>query len=145
MKTPSNPISRLLRRITVEESGCWTCSYKLNAYGYATVKVYGKTVTAHRLMFEAAKGSITSGLLVRHSCDNRRCVNPKHLVLGTDATNMKDAAVKNRMAHKLDLPDISEIRRLNIEGFSQVDLGKMFGLHQGTVSKIINRKRRQHV
>jgi HNH endonuclease len=141
----NNPIGRLLSRIKVEESGCWICTYTTNTHGYAQVSVFGQTIGAHRLMFEAAKGSIPSGLLVMHTCDNRRCVNPKHLILGTNDANMRDGAIKNRFVHKLELPEIAEIRRLNFEGLKQVQIGKMFRLNQGTISKIVNRKRRQHV
>lgn len=126
-------------------NGCWEWNKYLNSDGYAHFKWRGKTIAAHRCAWELTNGSIPKGMLVLHHCDVRHCINPEHLFLGTDADNMKDAAVKNRLIHKLALLDISEIRRLYIEGFRQIEIAKMFSICQGHVSKIISRKRRQYV
>lgn len=51
-----------------------------------------KTVSAHRLSYEVHKGAIPSGMMVRHTCDNKLCVAPDHLILGTAKDNAADAA-----------------------------------------------------
>jgi len=58
--------------------------------GYGQVRRGGKTLGAHRAAWEDVNGKIPGGLFVLHSCHNRRCVNVKHLRLGTNQDNMND-------------------------------------------------------
>lgn len=51
---------------------------------------------AHRAAWESAHGPISSGLVVRHTCDNPRCINLEHLLLGTVADNQRDMAERGR-------------------------------------------------
>lgn len=68
----------------------------VNNSGYCSVRVNGKKMGAHRYAYIKAYGEIPKNLHVMHICDNRKCINPKHLKLGTRSDNMKDCVSKGR-------------------------------------------------
>ncbi len=140
-------LTRLTERIDRDsEQPCWVWTGRLSDKGYGkTTKDGNANSSAHRVMYELFIGEIPDGKMVLHSCDNRRCVNPSHLFIGTNSDNLRDAAIKNRMVHKLSLHEVHEIRRLHLEGFRQVQIAKMFSIGQDHVSRIISKKRRPYV
>lgn len=75
---------------TSSNNGCWLWNGKPDEYG--KVWIYGKgLVKTHRVSYEMHKGPIPEGLLVRHTCDIKGCVNPEHLLVGTKKDNAHDA------------------------------------------------------
>jgi hypothetical protein len=84
------------------ESGCWEWAGKLfNDSGYGRFYVsraHGKggCAYAHRFSYQMHVGPIEGRLQVLHRCDNRKCVNPQHLFLGTQFDNMRDMFAKGR-------------------------------------------------
>lgn len=79
------------------QTGCWVWIFHTDANGYGVKTVAGqKKVRAHRWSYEQSVGPIPDGMQVLHLCDTPACINPDHLVLGTQSDNMRDMAVKGR-------------------------------------------------
>lgn len=102
-------LAKFWQRVQISER-CWMwIGAKLgNGYGSFTHRTQGKsqTLRAHRLSWELHFGVIPNGLWVLHHCDQKLCVNPRHLFLGTNSTNQLDAVKKGRhyLASKTHCP-----------------------------------------
>jgi hypothetical protein len=85
------------------DTGCWNWTGPLrNGYGQVCT-ARSKHVLAHRAAYQLFVGEITDGLYVCHRCDNRRCMNPEHLFLGTALDNAQDMVSKGRQASGVKL------------------------------------------
>ncbi len=144
----------------IKTETCWLWSGKPSSTGYGVFCIQGKIKRAHRVAYELAygpipKGSGYHGMCVCHKCDNRMCVNPNHLFLGSHETNVSDMVHKKR--HKwfegenhgmaiLTTADVLEIRKLYATGnFTQKELSLKYGRYQSLISAIILRKNWKHV
>lgn len=84
-------ISRDLNRHPVDpDTGCINYLGSVRADGYGQMKIGGENIAAHRFFYIKYKGPITDGLLVLHRCNNKVCINPEHLYLGTYKQNLRD-------------------------------------------------------
>jgi hypothetical protein len=137
----------LLSRYRVNEQGCWEwVGIQLNN-GYGQAKIKGKQYLAHRLSYEVLKGPIPDNLCVCHTCDNRRCINPEHLFLGTPTDNMHDAHIKQRTAmgekqgsSKFTNNEARLIRGLVRNGTHINTIATIYGVDRHSISRIVNDK-----
>ena len=132
-------------------TGCWDWLGCVRG-GYGTISYLGKQVQSHRLSYEWSYGQIPYGLWVLHRCDNRSCVRPDHLFLGTPLDNNRDAINKGRNARgskspraKLNESQVREILRRAESGVSRSDLAIRFGMSYGMIVFILTRRKWKHV
>lgn len=136
-----------------------TCHYfdgALNEHGYGQVNILGHRVKAHRLAYELVNGPIPSrdgyhGTVVRHTCDEPSCVNPAHLVLGSQQDNLRDTVLRDRQyrgerhhARKLSDEQVREIKRAVERGEGQGDVARRYGIYPSYVWMIANGRARRH-
>jgi hypothetical protein len=90
-------LSKKVRRL---KSGCCNFTGAISKYGYGVVGFNGKVIGAHRAMYLATFGEFDRSLCVCHRCDNRKCINPNHLFLGTHMDNIHDMISKGRRKYR---------------------------------------------
>lgn len=95
-ETMQSLMCRMATKIIVVSTGCWEWTASIDVCGYARIGLRHKSMKAARAMWMVIHGE-NPKLCILHTCDNRKCVNPDHLWLGTTGDNTRDAAKKKRL------------------------------------------------
>ena len=128
---------------------CWTWTAGTASHGYGIIargSPQRGMLLAHRVSYELHRGPIPDGGHILHSCDNRLCVNPAHLSLGTNAANVADMVAKGRQAAgevnghaKLTEEQVREIReRYDWYRVTQRLLAAEYGVTRSNIGHIVN-------
>ena len=149
------PLRIRFQRYYQETSSCWNWTGAISPYGYGCFGISSnrRAEHAHRVSYRLYVGPIPEGMFVLHRCDNRRCVNPKHLLLGTQEDNMDDMMAKGRRAYgdkvankgeanpraKLTEQQVRRIRRLKGRLQSRI-IARIYGIEKSAVLRIWNGK-----
>lgn len=136
--------------------GCWEWTGRLLASGYGALdlKIDGKWkgCRAHKISYQLTFGHYSPQLELCHKCDNKKCVNPDHLFLGTHADNMRDSSRKLRLRHgsahpssKLDDTSVRLIRFLLSLGNKCNHVAQWFDVTPPAIQDIRRGKTWKHV
>jgi len=142
--------------------GCWLWQKSCGGHGYGQFYAERrKPIATHRFAWTLTNGPIPDGLHVLHHCDNKRCVRPSHLFLGTQSDNMRDMCAKGRHARhstrgedagtaKLTETAVRDIRRRLVRGTRQApgntrDLAKQYGVTTQAVCAVASKRTWRHV
>jgi hypothetical protein len=123
---------------------CWNWTGAVNPNGYGVIWLGRRNIGAHRAAYLLATGEGADDFQVCHTCDNRRCVNPRHLFLGTNADNHADKALKGRAAKGerngnavLTDDSVAQIRAVRqATGDTYASIARDFGVDPGHVRRI---------
>lgn len=155
---------RIKEKIVIDNNNCWVWTGRVNNVGYGEFSLNGKNFRVHRASYLLYKGEIPDKMLVCHTCDVRRCVNPDHLWLGTHQDNTDDAVAKGRIKRlpprikkghrrgsghflaKLTEDDVREMRALYAKGgWTHKQLGEKYNVNRVAITLILNGKNWAHV
>lgn len=140
---------------------CWEWKSASRIAGYGVISLGGRAagkILAHRLSWQLHHGELPNieghhGAVIRHTCDNRLCCNPKHLLAGTQSENVRDMDVKGRRVtatrsgtehHNAAFVD-DDIRAILASRLSNAELGRQYGVERSTIRSIRLRKTWRHV
>ncbi len=148
-------LSRFWRKVDKKgDDECWEWKASFRNAGYGAFKIGDKVFDVHRFSWEIEnRRPVPDGKIICHTCDNKKCVNPAHLFLGTHKENTQDMLKKGRDnyakgekagASKLNTKQVKEIREKH-KKHSLSKLAKEYKVNKRTIIQIIKRETWKHI
>jgi len=150
----SRPLQERFWEKVEKTDSCWLWRGKLNSKGYGLLAdEVGRFRTTHRLVWQFTFGDIPPKMCVCHKCDNRQCVSPDHLFLGTLAENNQDRTAKGRTNRgsavhfaKLTESQVTEIRqKFRLKQATPHELADAYGIKYSAMYSILNGQNWKHL
>lgn len=143
----------------VNRSGaCWEWTAACSGNGYGAFKIRGQQWGAHQVSYLLHHGPIVRGMVVMHTCDNPRCVNPDHLKLGTYSDNSQDRDRKFRrrrtsadhVGEANPKARITEAQAIEIigmirDGVPRREIASLYGVKRSLISDIRSGRTWRHI
>ncbi len=139
----SGTLEKRFRRKLSEKrpNGCIEWLGWKNNSGYGMVRAGSANcghLLAHRASYQIHFGPIPAGMVVMHVCDNKVCVNPEHLKLGSQQDNVDDMVAKDRQ--KRSALNHEEVRKMRSLGLTQREIALHFCVSRPLISLILSGK-----
>jgi len=138
--------------LTANPDKCWLWKGFLKPRYYPQLRLSGVPWRGNKYAWFLKTGDADPQGVIRHSCDNRACVNPRHMEIGTYADNSRDMVERGRSCkgerhhgHKITEQDVSVIRQRLGQGEKQSDIGRDYGLNQASIGRIKRGEAWSHV
>lgn len=157
--TPEERMERFMDRVKKLPNGCWqwlgAVTGSKSKYGMFLKD--GKLIRAHRFSYEEFNHTkIPEGLIARHSCDNRLCVNPEHILVGTTQDNVNDKMSRGRHRYGtlrgeasgksvVKNKQILKLMELSKKGLIQIELSRLTGISISNVGAILQGRTWNHI
>lgn len=135
---------RLLGNLHIDENECWNWRGTFFPTGYGSITVDGKTKAVHRVSYEHHSGEkIPTGMMACHKCNNKACINPAHIYIGTHGDNMRDVSMtdvhkgENNPKSILTQSQVLEIKSLIRERMTVYNaIAKRYGVSRQAIKDI---------
>lgn len=141
-------LKRFWKKVEIQSNSCWLWKGTRFKKSYGMFWLNGTMRGAHRAIFLLMGKTIPKGMVVMHLCDNKICVNPKHLKIGTSSDNNRDTVLKGRRNNKAPQGENHVRAKLSMAQVKQIRkddrtcrfLGRLYEVNHKTIWNIKNNK-----
>jgi hypothetical protein len=116
----------------------WQRCYNSDGYPRACINS-NVNAKVHRVVFELVHGKLEEVMVVRHVCDNPKCINPDHLVSGTVLDNVKDRVERKRTRGHVSDAEIEKVKTLRQSGKTYSKIATELGIKYKRVEYILTK------
>lgn len=143
-------LARFFSRVDVQKQPrCWIYKGSVTHEGYPSFSFRGKSIGGHRFSYMVFHGEIPQDLVIRHTCDNPKCVNPYHLETGTHQDNMRDKLIRDRTVkgtrNGRSVLTEDQVRQIAERGGTYKELALEYNVCTDTIKNILTGKNWSHV